>query len=861
MRMPVRRISRRSRHSPLRVILYVVLGVFAVLALAVVAVVELINPNAYKPQIEAAVQRATGRALTLSGPIAIVSYTRPTIAISGVAFANMPGGTRPQMLTVRSIEADIGWRALLQGRVTIARLVLDHPDLLLETDKQGHGNWEMSPARPAAPAQPAPANPAAPGARPVFSVQTLHVKDASVTWHDGRTGRVTTVAMPRVSFTAGSLTSPVQVTADMSAEGHSMQLIGQIGPLERLFETAAGSGQPWPVDLHATTQGAQIDLSGTIADPRSLAGYALRVRAEVIDVADLEALSPVPLPALHDLSLNATIADHGGLIPALQSLSLRLGRSDLDPLLPGVAVSEANIDASAPDKPIHVAIQGALRGAPLSIIADLGAPATLTGDITGKKTPFPIDVDLEAANARITAKGVIADPAHLRGTDVVLSARIPDLSSLSPLVFRNLPALHDVSFDAHLQDAGGADGTSAIAVHGLSLALPQLALGGDLVVTPGAHPRITGSLAMPRLDLDDLTDILQAPAPGQLPPPPAPPSRALPHIFSSTPFALGPLHLADLDLNFDGTNLVTGGGTVASFAMHATLQDGNLTLANGAADLPGGHVTFALGLDARTPTPKVTLKLTGPSLATAKVLGFLSIAPLLDGTAQLHVDVAGSGVSPHAVAGALGGTVGLAMAGGSFDGRILGPTLDGMLHLATGQFGGNSTPLRCLALRLDIANGVAKVEPLLIDSPGFAVAGGGSAVLGDETLALLLRPDLRLAGAGLGVPVSVTGPILAPRASPDGGAAVASLTSLATSPIGDVKGIAGAVGQTLFGGNAAADPCPAALAEARFGLPGAAAPPLKGGLLPSVVNGVGKGVQGVTNGLGGAGKLLQKLVP
>jgi hypothetical protein len=271
MRMPVRRLSRRPRRSPLRVITYFALGFIAVVALVVVAAFELINPNAYKPQIEAAAERATGRALTLSGPITIVSYTRPTIAISDVAFANMQGGSKPQMLTVRSIEADIGWRALLQGRVTIPRLVLDRPELLLETDKQGHGNWEIAApgkAAPAAAAAPQAGSQVGPGARPAFSIQTLHVKDAQVTWHDGRTGRVTVLSIPRLSLTAASLASPVTVTADITAQTHSMQLTGQIGPLERLFGATATDDKAWPVDLHATTQGAQLALSGAFPATR-----------------------------------------------------------------------------------------------------------------------------------------------------------------------------------------------------------------------------------------------------------------------------------------------------------------------------------------------------------------------------------------------------------------------------------------------------------------------------------------------------------------------------------------------------------------------------------------------------------------
>lgn len=852
MRMPARRISRRSRRSPLRVIGIVVLVIVAVVVIAGVAAVEFINPNAYKPEIEAAVQRATGRKLTLAGPITIVSYTRPTIAVANVAFANMPGGTRPEMLSVRSITADIGWRALLSGQVRITRLVLDSPSLLLETNARGEGNWQFTPqAKPAKPA----AAPAKPGAAPAFSIQTLHVRNATLTWHDGRTGRTTVVMIPRVSLTAGSLSSPVMVDAEVTALSRTMTLSGTIGPLERLF---GGSGAPWPINLHAATTGAQIAVSGTIAEPRRLTGYALRVQADVVNTADLAALSPVALPSLHDLTLDTTLADRNGQLPSVQSLSLRMGRSDLAPVLPGVTVSEADIDAPAADKPIHVAVQGALDGAPLSVVANLGAPAALMGDVTGKASPFPIDVDLQAANAHLTAKGAIADPVHLRGTDVALAARIPDLSALSPLALRRLPALRDVTFAARLRDAGGNGG--AIAVQGLSLAMPHLAISGALDVVPGAHPRVSGNLDLSRLDLDKLAAILNAPVPGQMPrtAPPAPSGPV--HVFPTTPFDLAPLHLADFDLALRGGNVVTGGGTISAFAMHAALQNGDLNLTQGSADLPGGHITFTLGLDARPKAAKIALKITGPSLATAQVLGFMGVAPLIDGTAQLHVDVTGDGNSPHAVASTLGGTVGLAMAGGRFDSRMLGPTLDAALHIAGGQIGGANTSLRCLAVRLEVAHGVARVAPLLIDSDGFDVSGGGSVLLGEETLALLLRPRLRVGGADLGVPVSVTGPILAPKASPDGGAAVASLASMASSPVGDVKGIAGAVGQTLFGAGPAADPCPTALAQARFGLPGAAPPPQRSGVVPGVLNGAGQGVKGLQKDLQGpAGQILKGL--
>jgi uncharacterized protein involved in outer membrane biogenesis len=55
-------------------------GSLAVLAIAAVAVVLLtFDPNRYKPDIEAAVQQATGRALTINGKLGVAVSLTPTL--------------------------------------------------------------------------------------------------------------------------------------------------------------------------------------------------------------------------------------------------------------------------------------------------------------------------------------------------------------------------------------------------------------------------------------------------------------------------------------------------------------------------------------------------------------------------------------------------------------------------------------------------------------------------------------------------------------------------------------------------------------------------------------------------------------
>ena len=104
--------------------------------------------------------------------------------------------------------------------------------------------------------------------------------------------------------------------------------------------------------------------------------------------------------------------------------------------------------------------------------------------------------------------------------------------------------------------------------------------------------------------------------------------------------------------------------------------------------------------------------------------------------------------------------------------------------------------------------------------------GGGSINLGTETLDLRVRPQARVAGTSLVVPMRVTGPFRSPAAAPDPAAAVAANAGTVAgavlgnaTPLGLMAGALGGHG----GGNAEAADCGAALALVRGSAGGPAA--------------------------------------
>jgi uncharacterized protein involved in outer membrane biogenesis len=88
------------------------------------AVIAVVDPDDYKSDIAAAVEKATGRALSLSGPLRVSRSLWPTIEIDDVKLANLPGGSRPDMARAERIEARLSLLSLLRRRIEVTSLTL-----------------------------------------------------------------------------------------------------------------------------------------------------------------------------------------------------------------------------------------------------------------------------------------------------------------------------------------------------------------------------------------------------------------------------------------------------------------------------------------------------------------------------------------------------------------------------------------------------------------------------------------------------------------------------------------------------------------------------------------------------------------
>lgn len=816
-------------------------GVVVALPIAGIAIfAATFDADAYKPRIAAAVKEATGRELALKGPIGLKLGLSPGLRVEDVAFANAPWGSRPEMARLRALEVEVSILPLLSGTLQVNRVVLVSPDILLETDADGRGNWEVAaPTRQGAPAPAGPA-PTAPSAEPSPSAQRdlfvgeVTVTDGTIAFRDGRTRQTTTLSLPRFAARAETRTSPLSLDLEASLNGNAFSLKGTVGPLAPLLGTR-GTG-PWPIDLTLGAEGARATVKGSVAEPLTGKGFDLAVEASVPDLSRLSPFLPnVSLPPVRDLSLSVQAADRGGPIPELRALAVRAGASDLEAIVPGLRL--ARLEVSAPDvrSPVRLALAATMRGAPVSAEGTLGPlGAFLPG---AGPAPWPVDLRLGAAGAEATAKGTIARPRAAQGIDLAVAATIPDLAALSPLAGgASLPAIKGVTFSARASDLRTGSGA---ALRDIALKLGESDLEGSAEVALGARPKLTADLRSRKIDADALLAAMDGGGSGQpeparsgaASPTPVPAQRAgrEARLIPDTPLPLAGLKAADASIRLALAELVFGGASYREAQATVALEAGRLKVDPFRVNAPGAPVSASLSVDGSTDQPPVALVLRAPAIDLRQLIAAFGGGYRVNGTLELDLDLRGRGASPAAMASGLAGHVGLAGANLDIDNRLIDLVAGEVWRaLVPGAPRDGVSNVRCLAVRFDSQGGTADARAFLFDTSLARVAGTGQVLLGPEQLRLRLVPTLKLAG-GMSVPVTLGGTFLAPSVRVDAAGAAGSVVGALAggaaagatqTPLG---GIAGAlVGRQAGSGAAAApaDDCATQLAIARGGRQG-----------------------------------------
>ncbi len=239
---------------------------------------------------------------------------------------------------------------------------------------------------------------------------------------------------------------------------------------------------------------------------------------------------------------------------------------------------------------------------------------------------------------------------------------------------------------------------------------------------------------------------------------------ASPLLFGAVPIPIRRLGDIDLALSIETGPIEGRDFELTRLSGSYDLLDGRLR-ARTLAEYDRGRVQVDADVDASQDPPTLALTVIGDDLRVDHVLAQFGWKPVLEGDLHMNVDVASRGETPREIAEGLNGTATLAVD----KGRI---QIGDLERISSNRFQAKRaharrsewTDLNCGVIRLNIEDGVATTDGLVLATPSVVIGGSGQIDLRDETMDLVLAADREFStAAGFDKPVRVHGPITDPE--------------------------------------------------------------------------------------------------
>ena len=273
----------------------IALAIAATLLLIVAGTVwQLFDANDYRDVIAAELGQATGRELGIQGRIELKIWPRPWLRVSDLTLANFPGGSKPAFVTIREVEAEIALRPLLRGRLDIARVKIRGLDVLLETDVEGNGNWEIG----------TDAEPASGMASTLPTIDMLILEDVRISYWNRDIERALELRLVQAQIRDASLRTQGRLSATGSFNEQPWSVQGTFGPLS----AEANGVDRLPMSIALSIAGADVNVAGHIDAPLRDPRPTLRISVLGRELADLLGASGVITDSMGSYEFSADLA-------------------------------------------------------------------------------------------------------------------------------------------------------------------------------------------------------------------------------------------------------------------------------------------------------------------------------------------------------------------------------------------------------------------------------------------------------------------------------------------------------------------------------------------------------------------------
>lgn len=177
--------------KPLKIILSILATVTLLTIAVVCALFIFIDPNDFKPEIQAAVKDKIGRELTLEGELKLSIFPWLGISSGKMALSNAEGFQGRPFAEIEESNINVKLLPLLSKEIEVDRIVLRGLTVNLAKNKQGINNWhDLAETQPEASVPDSGKQDVQSGAKAqtILSVGGITIEDARIDWDNQKSG-------------------------------------------------------------------------------------------------------------------------------------------------------------------------------------------------------------------------------------------------------------------------------------------------------------------------------------------------------------------------------------------------------------------------------------------------------------------------------------------------------------------------------------------------------------------------------------------------------------------------------------------------------------------------------------------------
>lgn len=268
--------------------IYRILGLIVVLVVLAIAAFFLVPADRIAGLAESRFEAATGRTLNVEGDVRPRLWPSLGINTGAIEIANADWADDTPMLQAEGLSVSVDLGALIGGDIRITGVEIKGPQILLETNSDGAGNWEFASGE--APAATG-GETSEPGTIPAFSIDQATISGGSLTYRDAA-GAETRLTDIDATLTLPEFDGPISLVAATALNGQPVSVDAAI-PRFSTFLTGSTDG----VALGAVAGDASVSFEGSAGlAPLEVSGALSGTLGRFAGLAAVLGIAPPALP-------------------------------------------------------------------------------------------------------------------------------------------------------------------------------------------------------------------------------------------------------------------------------------------------------------------------------------------------------------------------------------------------------------------------------------------------------------------------------------------------------------------------------------------------------------------------------------